>query len=310
MGNTCLHRHIRRKAVRKKRSLQRDATRKARLDKNQKKADNKHVCISPYVLEVEAGCMNVHLVQYDIIWEDKAANYAKVAQMLEASPPVAGSLIVLPEMFSTGFSMKLDITAQKADLEDEAFLASLAKRYGCCALGGVVAPVENGMARNESVAFGPDGVLLARYVKIQPFTLGGEAEGHAAGTSVITFPWQGFSVSPLVCYDLRFPEHFRSAVKLGANLMVVIASWPVKRYHHWLTLLQARAIENLAYVVGVNRTGSDPSLHYNGRSVVISPHGHIIADAGEGEGVTMADIRLAEVEAWRKQFPALQDMVV
>ena len=89
---------------------------------------------------------------------------------------------------------------------------------------------------------------------------------------------------------------------------MVIASWPVKRYHHWLTLLQARAIENLSYVIGVNRTGRDPQLNYNGRSVVVSPHGHVIADGGEGEGVVSARIEVAEVEAWRGQFPALRDM--
>lgn len=252
--------------------------------------------------------MNVHLVQFDIAWEDKVANHAKVAAMLEEVRPIAGSLIVLPEMFGTGFSMNLNVTAQKEDREDEAFLASLARKHRSCVIGGVVSPVSNGKARNESVAVGPDGALLARYAKIQPFMLGGEGEGYAAGEAVVTFPWQGFIVSPLVCYDLRFPEHFRSAMKGGANLMVVIASWPVKRYHHWLTLLQARAIENLCYVIGVNRCGSDPHLHYNGRSVVVSPHGHIIADAGEGEGVITVNIQPSEVENWRAQFPALRDM--
>jgi predicted amidohydrolase len=252
--------------------------------------------------------MRIHLVQFDIAWEDKAANHAKVFSMLESANPTPGSLIVLPEMFSTGFSMRLEVTAQREEREDEAFLAGLARKHQCAVIGGVVSPGENGKARNESVAFGPDGRLLARYVKIQPFMLGGEGEGHEAGDTVLTFPWQGFTVAPLVCYDLRFPEHFRSAVKLGANLMVVIASWPVKRYHHWLTLLQARAIENLAYVIGVNRTGSDPHLNYNGRSVVVSPHGHIIADAGEGEGIVAADIALSEVEDWRARFPALRDM--
>lgn len=164
------------------------------------------------------------------------------------------------------------------------------------------------MARNESVTFAPDGSLLGRYVKMQPFLPGGEGEGHAAGSEVIIFPWGGFSVAPLICYDLRFPEHFRAAVRRGADLFVVIASWPVKRHHHWLTLLQARAIENLACVIGVNRTGTDPHLSYNGRSVVVSPHGHIIADAGEGEGVVTAKIDAAEVARWREQFPALRDM--
>jgi predicted amidohydrolase len=252
--------------------------------------------------------MNVHLVQFDIAWEDRAANHAKVASMLEETRPVAGSLIVLPEMFSTGFSMRLEVTAQKHDREDETFLAALARKHRSWVIGGVVSEINHGKARNEAVAFGPDGALLARYVKMQPFMLGGEGQVHEAGEAVTTFDWQGFSVSPLVCYDLRFPEHFRSAAQLGANLMVVIASWPVKRYHHWLTLLQARAIENLSYVIGVNRTGSDPDLHYNGRSVVVSPHGHIIADAGEGERVVTADIRVSEVESWRAQFPALQDI--
>jgi omega-amidase len=252
--------------------------------------------------------MNVHLVQLDIAWEDKSANHARVAAMLDVARPAQGSLVVLPEMFSTGFSMRLEATAQKNDREDESFLAGLAKKHRCCVIGGVVSPVSNGKARNESVAFGPEGRLLARYTKMQSFMLGGEGDVYEAGHRVLTFPWQGFTVAPLVCYDLRFPEHFRTAVKLGANLMVVIASWPVKRYHHWLTLLQARAIENLSYVIGVNRTGSDPHLHYNGRSVVVSPHGHIIADAGEGESVLTAQIDVAEADSWRAQFPALQDI--
>jgi predicted amidohydrolase len=252
--------------------------------------------------------MNVHLVQFDIVWEDRAANHAKVTAALEEVRPVAGSLIVLPEMFSTGFSMRLEVTAQNESREDEAFLSGLARKHRSCVIAGVVSPLRNGKARNESVAIGPDGALLARYAKMQPFVLGGEGEVHESGDTVVTFPWQGFTVAPLVCYDLRFPEHFRSAVRMGANLMVVIASWPVKRYHHWLTLLQARAIENLSYVIGVNRTGSDPQLRYNGRSVVVSPHGHIMADAGEGERVVTSALDLAEVESWREQFPALRDM--
>jgi predicted amidohydrolase len=252
--------------------------------------------------------MNVHLVQFDIAWEDRAANHAKVAAMLEETRPVAGSLIVLPEMFATGFSMRLEVTAQKQGREDETFLATLARNHRSSVIGGVVSEISHGKARNEAVAIGPDGTLLARYAKMKPFMLGGEGQVHEGGEAVTTFEWNGFTVSPLVCYDLRFPEHFRSAARLGANLMVVIASWPVKRYHHWLTLLQARAIENLSYVIGVNRTGRDPELLYNGRSVVVSPHGHIIADAGEGERVVTADISVAEVEGWRAQFPALQDI--
>ncbi|MFZ4765306.1 MAG: nitrilase-related carbon-nitrogen hydrolase [Roseimicrobium sp.] len=252
--------------------------------------------------------MKTHLVQFDIAWECKPRNHAKVRALLDAENPAPGSLIVLPEMFSTGFSMNLSVTAQRPEREDEAFLSELAMTYQCAVTGGVISPMESGMARNESVTFGPDGGILGRYAKMQPFTLGGEATGHLPGEQVVTFAWQGFVVSPFVCYDLRFPEHFRTAARLGANLFTVLANWPVKRYHHWLTLLQARAIENQAYVIGVNRSGSDPSLHYNGRSVVASPHGHIVADAGEGEGVVTASVLLEEVTQWRADFPALQDI--
>lgn len=252
--------------------------------------------------------MIVQILQTSPVWEDKAASRGQVEAMLVESPPVPGSLVVLPEMFATGFSMNVERTAQRQEREDEVFLASLATLHQCTVMGGVVSPMEAGKARNESVAFSPEGRLLGRYAKQHLFTLGGEGECHVPGGEPVIFPWQGFMVAPLICYDLRFPERFRELVLRGANLFVVIASWPVKRYHHWLTLLQARAIENLAYVVGVNRTGGDPLYKYNGRSVVVSPHGHIIADAGEGEGVVTARLRLTDLEAWRASFPALSDM--
>jgi predicted amidohydrolase len=252
--------------------------------------------------------MIIHLVQLDILWEDKTANQERVAQLLQENPPAPGSLVVLPEMFSTGFSVNLPVTAQLGERADEVFLAKQAIRHQCAIMGGVVSPADQGQSRNESVTFSPDGRILGRYAKMQPFTLGGEHMCHMEGSEVITFPYQEFTVAPLICYDLRFPELFRDAVKKGADLFVVIASWPVKRYHHWLTLLQARAIENQAYVVGVNRCGSDPNLHYNGRSVVVSPHGHIVTDAGEGEGVVTARLDLAGLQQWREEFPALADM--
>jgi predicted amidohydrolase len=107
---------------------------------------------------------------------------------------------------------------------------------------------------------------------------------------------------------LRFPEIFRTAVKRGAEVFVVIADWPNRREHHWVTLLQARAIENLAYVVGVNRAGKDPFHVYPGRSMIVDPHGKILADAGLNEGIVSAEIDPVVVRSWRKDFPALQDI--
>jgi len=250
---------------------------------------------------------NVFAVQFDIAWEDKAANFRKVEALLESASPTAGSLVVLPEMFASGFSMNLAVTRQSAEREDETFLAGLARQHGVFVAGGVVSPGAGGMGRNEAVVFSPDGNLAARYAKIHPFSFGGEAQGHEAGTEIVTFDWGGFVVAPFVCYDLRFPEIFRAAARQGANLFVVMALWPVKRQQHWLTLLQARAIENQAYVVGVNRVGRDPEFLYSGRSVVVDPQGVIIADAAEREHVVPAVLEPEVVSAWRRDFPALRD---
>jgi predicted amidohydrolase len=250
---------------------------------------------------------NVFAVQLDIQWEDRATNFRKVTALLKATPPSPGSLVVLPEMFASGFSMNLDVTRQGPAYEDEAFLAELAQEHGVFVVGGVISHGITAPGRNEAVAFSPESALLARYAKIHPFSLGGESQGHEAGSEIVTFSWDTFIVAPFVCYDLRFPEIFRAAARRGANLFVVIALWPVKRQHHWLTLLQARAIENQAYVIGVNRTGQEPNYSYAGRSVVVDPHGVIVADAGEREQVLAAAIEPEVVNMWRRDFPALRD---
>jgi omega-amidase len=252
--------------------------------------------------------MNLFAVQLESVWEDKAASFARVRQLLNATPPARGSLVVLPEMFATGFSTNTDLTSKGEPRETETFLGELAREYQATVIGGMVSRRNGGKPHNESVIVGPDGAVVSRYAKIQPFSGGGETQCHAAGTEIVTFDWGGFLVAPFVCYDLRFPELFRSAVRRGANLFVVIASWPVMRDRHWLTLLQARAIENMAYVIGVNRCGRDPHFYHSGRSAVVDPHGEIIASAGEGERVLAARLEPDVVAAWRREFPALRDM--
>ncbi len=251
--------------------------------------------------------MNIAAIQLDSAWEDPHANFAKIDSLLAASPPAEGTLIVLPEMFATGFSLDLSKTMQGAALETEDYLRSLALRHRCTVQGGVISLGTNRCGRNESVTFSADGSLLARYVKQRPFSGAGESEVHEAGNESIIFRLGDFTVTPLICYDLRFPELFRKAARLGADLFVVIAAWPVKRIEHWLTLLKARAIENQAFVVGVNRTGREPRFEYCGRSIIVNPHGEIIADAGTSESILMAEISHAEVSAWRQEFPALRD---
>jgi omega-amidase len=248
--------------------------------------------------------MRAVLVQLDIAWENKRTNFARVRELLTAEAPVPGSLLVLPEMFATGFSCDLNATRQSNPPECDEFLATLAREFDCCVIGGVVTVGNNGRARNEALAIGPGGIL-ARFAKIHPFRR--EQEVHAPGSEVVMFSWGGFSIAPLVCYDLRFPESFRAAARMGVSLMVVIANWPVARIDHWITLLRARAIENQAYVIGVNRSGRDPELIYPGRSLVVDPHGSILVDAGDSEKVVRTELDPAVVAKWREDFPALKD---
>jgi predicted amidohydrolase len=252
--------------------------------------------------------MIVTAVQVDIVWEDKPATFARVRRLLEARRPEPGALVVLPEMFSTGFSMNVAGIHERVERPAEGFLKSLAREFEVCALGGVVNIGRDGRGLNQALAFAPDGTELVRYDKIHPFTLGEEGKHYSAGESVRLFDWQDMSVAPFVCYDLRFPELFRAAARRAAQLMVVIANWPLPRESHWVTLLQARAIENQAYVVGVNRCGKDPKHTYFGRSLVVDPQGNILGDAGNHECALSATIDPQVVESWRQTFPALRDM--
>jgi predicted amidohydrolase len=247
-------------------------------------------------------------VQLDIVWENKAATFDRVRRLLDAHKPQPGALLVLPEMFSTGFSMNVAGIDEGTDRPAETFLRALARKFNLYTLGGVVNVGADGRGRNQALAFAPDGRELARYDKIHPFTLGEEGKHYTGGEAIQLFNWEGISVSPFVCYDLRFPEVFRIAARRKVQLLAVIANWPYPRESHWVTLLQARAIENQAYVIGVNRCGKDPKYTYFGRSQIIDPHGQILADAGNNEGLITADIDPQVVETWRRDFPALADM--
>jgi len=254
--------------------------------------------------------MKIFCCQLDSVWENKAANFEKARTLIAQAKPPGGSLVLLPEMFATGFSMNIAGIAEDAGPKSEttAFLAGTAREFGIYLLGGLVTNGKEGRGRNQSAVFSPEGKEITRYTKCQPFTLGGESDAYEAGREIVTFDWQGCTVAPLICYDLRFPELFRAAVRREAQLFAVIASWPIKRIHHWVTLLQARAIENQAYVAGVNRTGVDPKFIHNGRSLIANPHGDILAQAAEGECAISAEVDIAALKAWRAEFPALQDM--
>lgn len=244
-------------------------------------------------------------LQTDIIWHDAAANQARISGLLDAACPAPGALVVLPEMCASGFSR--DVAAATFDTEEtEAALASLAQKHDIALMAGLAVKAGE-CGANESVTFGPDGRELARYRKLQPFSMAGEGASYPAGDKVVSFQWGGFTIAPFICYDLRFPEIFRAAVDKGAELFAVIGNWPNRRHQHWTTLLKARAIENQAAVIGVNRAGTDPEFTYAGGSLILGPQAEVLAEAGEAPGFIRAEITPEQVREWRTSFPALRD---
>jgi len=253
--------------------------------------------------------MQILACQYDILWENRAGNFDKVRAMLQAEKIAPESLIVLPEMFSSGFSMNVARVAEEKESGAEAFMKELAQNYKSWVIGGLVFPQPGSeKGRNELAVFGPDGELIGRYQKNHTFGYTGESEHYDPGKEVFLFEAGGFKICPVICYDLRFPELFRRGVQRGANCFVVIASWPSVRIDHWVTLLRARAIENQAVVIGVNRVGEDPKYQYVGRTLIVNEHGAIVADAEDEERCLTALVSPESVTAWREEFRALDDM--
>src|SRR5690242_7278135 len=153
--------------------------------------------------------MEVVGLQFDIAWENKDANFITVRRLLTDVQPEKNSIVVLPEMFATGFSMNVDTVAESPGGETERFLSETAREFGICLIGGAAMRGKDGRARNKALVFSPAGELLVFYAKMQPFTPGGEAEHYMAGEQPVTFGWEHAVVSPFVCYDLRFPEIFQ-----------------------------------------------------------------------------------------------------
>jgi len=235
--------------------------------------------------------MRIALVETDPAWEAPEANRERMAAALPAAP---ADLAVFPEMAFTGFSM-----AAVPDRDAEPFLIELARSRGTALIAGHVGTGP----RNVAVAVAADGTVLARYAKLHPFSYAGEERHYRRGDALPVFALGAARVAMLICYDLRFPEAFREAALRGANLFVVPANWPARRVDHWRTLLRARAIENQAFVVGVNRIGRDPNETYESSSLAIGPRGEVIH---QGPGIV--EIDPADADRWRTEFPALRDV--
>jgi predicted amidohydrolase len=250
--------------------------------------------------------MRVAAIQSDIVWEDPAANFERLRPWVAAAARAGARLVALPEMFACGFSMKTERVREPPDGPSARFLVDEARAHGVW-LCGSIPELSRGAARphNTLVLAGPGG-QVHRYRKLHPFTFAGEHEHYEAGSEHVTVDVEGLRCSLFVCYDLRFADEFWGRAQ-ATDLYIVVANWPDRRRHHWTALLQARAIENQAYALGVNRVGHGDGIDYAGDSRIIDPWGEILAAAAGRETMLLAEVDPSAVRDARDKFPILAD---
>lgn len=244
--------------------------------------------------------MRVAICQYDIGWYAKAENLAQVDEMLSG---VKADLIVLPEMFQTGFVTDVGRVAEPMQGETVAAMRRWAARSDAAVVGGAVI-FDDGAYRNRLLFVEPSG-RVSYADKRHLFTPSGEHKRFEAGRSRAIVEWRGVRFLLQVCYDLRFPVWSRNRGDYDA--VIYSALWPAPRQKAWTTLLTARAIENQCYAIGVNRTGDEPGLHYAGGSRIVDFRGDDIVALGDRDGVAVGELDLEPMLAFREKFTALRD---
>jgi predicted amidohydrolase len=256
------------------------------------------------------SAVGVAAIQHDIVWHDRSANFDHLAPRVGAAAAAGARMVLLTETFSTGFSFDTPGIAEPEGGPSAQFLVDMAARYdvwvgGSCPEIAPDAPADDQRPSNVFVLAAPDGTTH-RYRKIHPFSHAGEEQYVRPGTEFVTVDVDGLRCSLFVCYDLRFADEFW-ALAHDTDAYLVVANWPAKRRQHWSALLRARAIENQAYVVGVNRVGSGGGLDYTGDSAIVDPLGEVLVSGAGGETMLFADLDPAMVASTRDHFRFLQD---
>jgi len=247
--------------------------------------------------------MKIALIQAPLLWENPKQNRNYFEDKINSIRETI-DLIVLPEMFTSGFTMNPKAVAETLQGETILWLQALAKAKNSAITGSLVIE-ENGNFYNRLVFVLPSGAIKT-YDKKHLFTLAGEDKAYTSGTQKMLIEYQGFKICPLICYDLRFPVFARNTEEY--DVLIYVANWPKPRINAWDALLKARAIENMCYTIGVNRIGEDPNKHdYPGHSQVIDELGNYLIAPQEIEGVFITTLNKNTLEANRQKFGFLND---
>ncbi|MFT8872222.1 MAG: carbon-nitrogen family hydrolase [Sporolactobacillus sp.] len=252
--------------------------------------------------------MKVALIQLDIAFGNPDQNYQHADSLIQQALRQSPDVIVLPELWTTGYDLtRLDTIADKNSERLSRFASALSAKYNVNLIAGSVACRSGGKVTNTLNVFDRSGSCTKTYSKVHLFRLMKEERYLAAGEKDGLFTIDGTPAAAFICYDIRFPEWLRKHVLLGAKVLFIPAEWPLARLDHWRTLLICRAIENQAFVVACNRSGSDPDNAFAGHSLIISPWGKIIAEAGETEDVLCGEMDLEDIELIRHRIPVFAD---
>ncbi|MBZ2406466.1 MAG: carbon-nitrogen family hydrolase [Liquorilactobacillus hordei] len=251
----------------------------------------------------------VSLLQLDVKFGDPEANYSNVEKYIEEAVHDKPDVLVLPEMWNTGYDLeRLETIADKDGQRTKALLTRLAKHFAVNIVGGSVATKEDGKFYNTSYIFDRKGQLISQYQKVHLFGLMSEDDFISAGSTLNQFIIDGIKAAGVICYDIRFPEWERKLMSTGQQILFVSAQWPTKRIEQWKMLLCARAIENQSFVVAVNRVGNAPKDSFNGHSLVIDPLGKILEEgATDVEGIFTCEFDLDDLKAVRGNIPVFDD---
>lgn len=249
--------------------------------------------------------MRVGLCQIEIVWEDKDASMKRVISYLEEAKEKGIDILFFPEMTLTGFSFNLDVAGDKKYGDTISRFSSVCKQLKIAAGFGWIEVIEGEKAKNHYSIVDDEGKVILDYVKMHPFTFGGEAEYFQGGTELQYCYYKGHKISTGVCYDLRFPELFRMMEK-DVSLVVIPANWPETRSEHWKALTKARAIENQLYVAAVNCVGTMNGLTYTGDSTLYDPDGRELVRISSDEGIISYEIP-NNIEEYREVMNAVAD---